>query len=1056
MPTIGFKYLFGIHMGVSRGPADELLEVRVGDKTAWRGSVTDNDVVPIAAPELFGGTSGEGGVEGNLTCLFGGDAQTAPTAMTDAFGGPLPGFRGAFTLFFDGMISAMNPYPKPWSFRFRRALKGWDGTPWYPEKCVISIVRPVASGEVANGSTEATTIKVSTSGIPPLASGGVLGAGPWEYTIVSDEPVTAVVEIYVETGYNSEGNSFERYVLIPGTDYTVAANVVTFVAGTFVYDERPVFITYSKDIQTAVPIGETLGSTLIQAMNPAHIIYECMTNRQWGRGLPRDRLDDDAFRQVADVLFSEGFGLCLRWRRRDEIKVFVQSVLDHVGAVMYTSRTTGLLVLRLIRADYDQSILTLYDSESGLLEITEASISSAGKMISELRVTYRDPVTNEDRVVRSSNLAATRSTGGTTNMLSKEYPGVPTAELASRVAKRDLRGSSPKLRRFSLTFDRRADKLTPGGVVRIQDLPRNVPDMVLRIATIDYGSNADGRIKVQAVQDVFDTPRQGFTVIGPPAWIPPPQRACVGNAILYELPYRTLYRKLNTADFAFVDSGSAYLGLAQDKGTGSNANGLVGMAVKYGTANNETEYPSEAFICGFEYVPQCDLQWSDVVMLCNFEGPSSTTTPTVYSDYGNTLSLSSNGLANTSTENFKFGGRSAKIVGNSGKMVLSVPMGWVGAPSMAPRDKDFCVEVQARFESYAAGAEIIKFGYDASTQKYSALYYDYSGVGNFYVTALLSPGVQPTVATGTGIPLGVWFHLAWDRRAGVSRIFINGVIKASWADTYNYDVDTIDIRVPASSVDGNTGVVFYDELRYTVGSSRYAANFTPPTEPFKTVPCAPIQKLRLIQPARSLPPFSILAPTALTHKVVTSAAHAANVFKQGFVRSRFNNTTVPHAGKKYCEFQIIGSGDSSAATGRGYVVGLIQDAADASITTNPLGGSSAAYFSNVNYLGETPGVGGGTGGAGAGLGDFVQNDVIGMAVDYATGKVWFRVGTGAWIGGGDPATGASASIVLGSPTNALPYMTVYARAGAQTFEVRMRAQGDTFTGTVPTGFAAYS
>ena len=31
----GYRYLFGIHMGVCRGPIDELVEIRVGDRTAW-------------------------------------------------------------------------------------------------------------------------------------------------------------------------------------------------------------------------------------------------------------------------------------------------------------------------------------------------------------------------------------------------------------------------------------------------------------------------------------------------------------------------------------------------------------------------------------------------------------------------------------------------------------------------------------------------------------------------------------------------------------------------------------------------------------------------------------------------------------------------------------------------------------------------------------------------------------------------------------------------------------------------------------------------------------
>lgn len=62
--TVGYKYYMGIFMGLFRGPINEITEIRVGDRTAWQGSLTDNAVVNINAPELFGGTKSEGGIDG--------------------------------------------------------------------------------------------------------------------------------------------------------------------------------------------------------------------------------------------------------------------------------------------------------------------------------------------------------------------------------------------------------------------------------------------------------------------------------------------------------------------------------------------------------------------------------------------------------------------------------------------------------------------------------------------------------------------------------------------------------------------------------------------------------------------------------------------------------------------------------------------------------------------------------------------------------------------------------------------------------------------------------
>jgi len=82
--TAGFRYLFGIHMGICRSGSDgvdEVCEVRVGDRTAWVGSATANQQIAIDAYNLFGGEESEGGVQGTLHILMGGDSQLAPDEL---------------------------------------------------------------------------------------------------------------------------------------------------------------------------------------------------------------------------------------------------------------------------------------------------------------------------------------------------------------------------------------------------------------------------------------------------------------------------------------------------------------------------------------------------------------------------------------------------------------------------------------------------------------------------------------------------------------------------------------------------------------------------------------------------------------------------------------------------------------------------------------------------------------------------------------------------------------------------------------------------------------
>lgn len=137
--TIGFKYYMGLHMGLGRGPVDELCEISVGDRQAWQGSVSSNTQIQIKAPNLFGGTKSEGGIDGTFDLMMGGPTQTMSTKLRAMLKGDQPEFRGVVSAFFDGMICAMNPYPKAWKFRVRRITSGWDGNVWYPEKATINL-----------------------------------------------------------------------------------------------------------------------------------------------------------------------------------------------------------------------------------------------------------------------------------------------------------------------------------------------------------------------------------------------------------------------------------------------------------------------------------------------------------------------------------------------------------------------------------------------------------------------------------------------------------------------------------------------------------------------------------------------------------------------------------------------------------------------------------------------------------------------------------------------------------------------------------------------------
>lgn len=464
---VGYRYLFGIHQGFGRGPMDEMVQIKVGGKVAWTGSVTGNQTITINKPELFGGDDGEGGIKGTMDVMMGGPDQPRNGRLAAMLGGVVPAFRGVCTAFYDGLVTSLNPYPKTWEFRWRRALAGWDGEPWYPEKAVI-----------------------------------------W---------------------------------LAGGT---------------------------------------------IRAMNPAHILYEAETNRDWGRKKDRSRLDDAAWRAAADQLHAEGFGLCLRWVRQDSVNAFMGHVLDHIAGNLFPSRTTGLMKLTLVRNDYDPESLPLFTPDTGLLGIDEDDNAADAGSINEIVVKWRSPIDDQVRQVRERNLAAVRSAGGDIISQTIEYLGLPTHALAGRVAVRDLQAKIGA-KRWKLRLDRRAYQIEPGGVFRFSDPRRGLNNIVVRAGRIEDGTHTSGAITITALLDVFGLPATSFTTPPPSNWVPPnttPVAAAIRRVA--ETTWRDLAQTIDAANLALVDPTACFIGAMAVRPTGLSLGYVIQTRV--GSAAYET------------------------------------------------------------------------------------------------------------------------------------------------------------------------------------------------------------------------------------------------------------------------------------------------------------------------------------------------------------------------------------------------------------------------------------------------------------------------------------
>jgi hypothetical protein len=235
-------------------------------------------------------------------------------------------------------------------------------------------------------------------------------------------------------------------------------------------------------------------------MNPAHIIRECLTNRDWGLGYSGVEIGP-SFVGAADTLYAEGFGLSLIWQQDSSIEDFIARVLEHIDATLLIDRRSGLWELRLIRADYTTGDLPLFD-ETNVVDWGRLGRRAAADLINSVTVRYTDAETDETGSVSVTDTARVQAMG-TVIAITLDYPGIRAEALAVRVAERDLRALSVPLLTGEIVVNREGADLAPGDVIRLASERLGLAETVMRISEIGQGDGRDNGIRLRLAEDVF-------------------------------------------------------------------------------------------------------------------------------------------------------------------------------------------------------------------------------------------------------------------------------------------------------------------------------------------------------------------------------------------------------------------------------------------------------------------------------------------------------------------------------------------------------------------------
>lgn len=228
------------------------------------------------------------------------------------------------------------------------------------------------------------------------------------------------------------------------------------------------------------------------------------------------------------------------------------------------------------------------------------------------------------------------------------------------------------------------------------------------------------------------------------------------------------------------------------------------------------------FLDSHRFGPPPPTYFNLVQLLLHAEGADAGEVITDHSSYARTLVNAAATKVYTNTAQFKFGTASLRYPGTSARLTLA-------NAALAIGTGDFTLEMFAR---PGAGDKVANRGQlqlsataGGLTTSNVANLALYCGNSNW---AWVRNGAS--VAGGIACVEGTWAHLAICRGAGTIRLFVDGAVAESLADTTNYAGTELCLGGYYSTAFVSTG--WQDEVRLTIGLARYTSSFVPPTAPF--------------------------------------------------------------------------------------------------------------------------------------------------------------------------------------------------------------------------------
>ena len=278
--------------------------------------------------------------------------------------------------------------------------------------------------------------------------------------------------------------------------------------------------------------------------NPMNVIYEILTNLEWGLGFTAGEIDvgpGSSFLAAADTLATEVNGWSMVLDRQIPATELLGEVERQIDGIVFLGQDTGTWQIKLARNDYTVAGLQLLDETNS--EFKDYQRATWEDTTNQLTVKFNKRSDNykESYAVAQDEANIIMQGAGSIDTGrvvagSVAYPGCKLSALASQLVWRSLRTRAYPLARCTFIVNREFWDLKPGDVFKWTNAELDISELPMRVAAIDFGKLTANKITITAVQDIFEFLGPSFGDPPDSEWIPP-----IGTVIDYPTDERIAF-----------------------------------------------------------------------------------------------------------------------------------------------------------------------------------------------------------------------------------------------------------------------------------------------------------------------------------------------------------------------------------------------------------------------------------------------------------------------------------------------------------------------------------